>query len=144
MRWRREQALAPLSIAAMVTVSDLVSLPLLVVKRLAIVRAEGMRINDSAPALSACLRQIVPSLTPRREPRNPCVLKHRYNSVPFRLPARAAEGGRRGRQRDDCGLLGPLFAVWAGFGLTLLGHLVLALTLPKAPQFASARLRSSS
>ncbi|CAN7741621.1 MFS transporter [Bosea sp. LjRoot9] len=33
---------------------------------------------------------------------------------------------------------GLLSAVWAGFGLTLLGLLVFALTLPKAPQFAPA------
>ncbi|MDZ5453386.1 MFS transporter [Labrys sp. ZIDIC5] len=33
---------------------------------------------------------------------------------------------------------GLFSAVWAGFGLTLLGLLVFALTLPKAPQLASA------
>ena len=33
---------------------------------------------------------------------------------------------------------GLLSAVWAGFGLTLLGLLVFALTLPRAPQLAPA------
>ena len=33
---------------------------------------------------------------------------------------------------------GLLSAVWAGFGLTLLGLLVFALTLPKAPRLAPA------
>lgn len=33
---------------------------------------------------------------------------------------------------------GLLSAVWAGFGLTLLGPLVFTLTLPKAPQLAHA------
>lgn len=33
---------------------------------------------------------------------------------------------------------GLLSAVWAGFGLTLLGLFVFALTLPKAPQLATA------
>lgn len=42
-----------------------------------------------------------------------------------------------GPRRDDPGY-GLLSAVWAGFGLTLLGLLVFALTLPKAPQFAPA------
>lgn len=77
----------PFSIAAMVTVSDFVRLFLLVVKRRAIVLAEGVRVNVSASALSARFRRVAHSLTTRREPRKPCILKHRHSSVPFRLPA---------------------------------------------------------
>lgn len=77
----------PPSIAAMVTVSDFVRLSLLVVKRRAIVRAEGMRFNVSASALSDRFRRAAHSLTTRRKPRNPCVLIRRHSSVAFRLPA---------------------------------------------------------
>lgn len=77
----------PLSIAAIVTVSDFVKSSLLVVKRRAIVLAEGVRVNVSASALSTRLRRAAHSLTTRREPRKPCILKRGHSSVPFRLPA---------------------------------------------------------
>lgn len=77
----------PPSTAAMVTVSDFVRLSLLVVKRRAIVRAEGMRFIVSASALSPRFRRVAHSRTTRREPRKPCVLNRRHSSVAFRLPA---------------------------------------------------------
>ncbi|MBY3217724.1 hypothetical protein HFO21_25750 [Rhizobium laguerreae] len=77
----------PPSIAAMVTVSDFVRLSLLVVKRRAIVRAEGIRFNVSASALSAGFRRVAHSLTTRREPRKPSVLNRRHSSIAFRFPA---------------------------------------------------------
>jgi MFS transporter, DHA1 family, inner membrane transport protein len=34
--------------------------------------------------------------------------------------------------------LGTLFTVWAGFGLTLAGLLLFAVTIPRTPQLATA------
>lgn len=72
---------------AMVTVSDFVRLSRLVAEWRAIVLAEGVRVNVSASASSARFRRVAHSLTTRREPRKPYILKNRHSSVPFRLPA---------------------------------------------------------
>jgi hypothetical protein len=71
----------PPSIAAMVTVSDFVRLSLLVVKRRAIVQAEGMRFNVSASALSARFRRVAHSLTTRRDRESPVFLNAAIETV---------------------------------------------------------------
>ncbi len=73
----------PPSIAAIMTVSDFVRLSLLIVKRRAIARADGIRFNVSASAFSVRFRLVAHSLTTRREPRKPCVLIRRHSSVAF-------------------------------------------------------------
>lgn len=73
----------PPSIAAIMTVSYFVRLSLLIVKRRAIARADGIRFNVSASAFSVRFRLVAHSLTTRREPRKPCVLIRRHSSVAF-------------------------------------------------------------
>ena len=81
----------PLSIAGKSISSTLEGASRSLVIRRAIVRAEGVRLSASS-AFSARRRRVAHSLTTRREPRKPCVLRRRHSSLALRWPA--AQGAR--------------------------------------------------
>ena len=77
----------PSSIAATVNVSDLDKPSRPMLKRRAVVRAEGVRPWAPAAALAARRRRVAHSVTARKDPRNPGFLHRRHSSAPFRQPA---------------------------------------------------------